>query len=102
MARREAVKLRLYRDAGRSLTSGPRSYSSERVSIDSFAVLHTDTSLDDMLDKKFPLKWTPEFLFDLDANNRYSYAAKVKSEITGLCLACMRDRKHEKRNICFF
>jgi len=66
--------------------------------INDLTVLHTDTSFDDMLEKNFPLKWEP-----VDSDNLVSmtgYADKVKSEIMGLCLACMRDREHDKSDIC--
>jgi len=62
-------------------------------------ILHTDISLDNMLDKHFPLCWQP-----LCAENMVSmpgFADKVKSEIVGLCLACVRDREHDKNDICF-
>jgi len=73
-------------------------FSVDNIDIDELAVLHTDTSLDNMLHKHFPPKWLPAFAGNIVALP--GYAEKVKSEIKGLCLACMRNRQHDKSDIC--
>jgi len=93
VARREAAKLHVYRHACQSMDS-----ATKYRNVFDLWILHTDTSLDNMLDKNFPLKWLPATPGNMVAMT--GYAEKVKSEIMGLCLACMRGREHDKSDAC--
>jgi len=82
VAHREAAKLLVCHDICRTMYTGIN-YSS----VKDVAILHTDTSLENILNRNLTVLT--------------GYVGKGMSEIKGLCLACIRDREHDKSSICF-